>query len=139
MESRCLFEKLYSCSERDPLSQASAERVIKASKQYGDGLHIEVEKELEIGSTQSVLVHRKCVDRYCHKKTIQKAIQERALSPCTEAKPKRQEDLNNHIFRSFTIVSFVEQNVKLQKTKSIPTDGVLLMFADKEKQLAIGA
>lgn len=86
MEGRCFFEKLYSCLEKDPLSQASAERIITASKQYGDGLHIQLEE------MSSVSVHRKCVDKYCHKRVIQKALREGARSPCAEdlvSKPKR--------------------------------------------------
>ena len=47
MEERCLFEKLYLCSEKDPLSHASTERIIRASKQYEDDLHIELEKQQE--------------------------------------------------------------------------------------------
>ncbi len=85
MEDRCFFEKLYSCLEKGPLSQASAERITTASKQYGDGLHTQLEE------MSSVSVHRKCVDKYCHKKTIQKALREGARSPCSEdlmSKPK---------------------------------------------------
>ena len=42
-EDKCFFETLYSCLEKDPLSQTSAERIMRASKQYGDGLHTELE------------------------------------------------------------------------------------------------
>ena len=48
------FEKLYSCLEENPLSQSSAERIIRASKQYGDGIHIELE------TTTRVRQHPKC-------------------------------------------------------------------------------
>ena len=48
-----------------------------ASKQYeDDGLHLELEKQQKLGIL-SIFVHRKCVDKYCHKKTIQRAIQEK--------------------------------------------------------------
>ena len=88
MEGRCFFEKLYSCLEKDPLSQTSAERIVKASKEYGDDLHFQLE------NIQSVPVHRKCIDRYCHKKTIKRArsLREKAGSPSAEdlvCKPKR--------------------------------------------------
>ena len=39
------FEKLNSCSEKDPLSHLSTEKNIRASKQYGDDLHVGVEKQ----------------------------------------------------------------------------------------------
>ena len=77
METRCLFEKLYSCSDKDPLSQATAERIIKASM-YGDGLHIGLEEQQEKSHITSVPVHRKSVDNYCHKKSIQKALRDKA-------------------------------------------------------------
>ena len=78
MEERCLFEKLYLSSEKDPLSHALTERIIRASKQYEDDLHIELEKQQERSNIESVHVHQKCVDRYCHKRTIQKAMREKA-------------------------------------------------------------
>ena len=93
MEDLCFFEKLYSCLEKDPLSQTSAERIMRASKQYGDGLHTELEQQQKIaGSIESVLVHSKCVEKYCHKKTIQKVLHEKAQSASAEglvSKPKR--------------------------------------------------
>ena len=92
MEKRCLFEKLYLCLEKDPLSHAPTERIIRASKQYEDDLHIELEKQQERSNIESVPAHRKCVDRYCHKRTIQKAMCEKAQSASIEdvmAKPKR--------------------------------------------------
>ena len=92
MEDKCFFEKLFSCLEKDPLSQTSAERIMRASKQYGEGLHTELEQQQKIaGSIESVLVHRKCVDKYCHKKTIQN-LHEKAQSASAEdlvSKPKR--------------------------------------------------
>ena len=85
MEDKCFFEKLYSCLEKDPLSQTSAERIMRASKQYGDGLHTELEQQQKIaGSIESVLVHCKCVDKYCQKKTIQKVLHEKAQSANAE-------------------------------------------------------
>ena len=93
MEDKCFFEKLFSCLEKDPLSQTSAERIMRASKQYGDGLHTELEQQQNIaGSIEGVLVHRKCVDKYCHKKTIQKVLHEKARSASAEdlvSNPKR--------------------------------------------------
>ena len=70
------------------MSQTSAERIVKASKEYGDDLHFQLE------NIQSVPVHRKCIDRYCHKKTIKRArsLREKAGSPSAEdlvCKPKR--------------------------------------------------
>ena len=41
---------------------------MRASKQYGDDLHLELEQLA--GDLESVL-DRKCVDKYCHKKTIE--------------------------------------------------------------------
>ena len=76
MESKCLFENLYLCSKKDPLSQASTERIIRASKQYEDGLHMELE-QYQDGEVQTVAVHRKCVDKYCHKKVIQKTLRDK--------------------------------------------------------------
>ena len=94
VEGNCFLKNLYSCSEKSVLSQASIERVIEASKQYKDGLHIELEQQKELG-TESILVHRKCIDKYCHKKSIQKAIGEKSKSMHTSSecenvsKPKR--------------------------------------------------
>ena len=68
---RCFFKDIYSCSEQSVLSQASIQRVIEASKLYEDGLHIELEQLKELG-TERISVHRKCVDKYCHKKSILK-------------------------------------------------------------------
>ena len=76
LESRCFFSKLYSCSEKTSLSQTSIQRVIQASKQYEDGLHLELEQQQEQG-IKNIPVHRKCVDKYCHKKSIERAIHER--------------------------------------------------------------
>ena len=61
MEERCLFEKLYLCSEKEPLSHASTERIIRSSKQCEDDLHIELEKLQERSNIESVPVHQKCV------------------------------------------------------------------------------
>ena len=116
MEERCLFEKLYLCSEKDSLSHASTERIIRASKQYVDDLHIEFEKQQERSNIEIAPIHRKCVDRYCHKKTIQKAMREKAQSASIEdvlAKPKRARQSEQQIFNFFSIVSFVEENVIL--------------------------
>ena len=63
---------------------------MSASKQYGDDLHLELEQLA--GNLESVLVHRKCVDKYCHKKTIQRVLHEKARSASAEdlmSKPKR--------------------------------------------------
>ena len=46
------------------------------SKQYEDGLHFNLEKKQEL-DIHYIAVHRKCVDKYCHTKTIQRAIHER--------------------------------------------------------------
>ena len=70
MEERCLFEKLYLCSENDLLFHASTEKNIRASKQYEDDFQIELEKQQERSNIKCVPVHRKCVDRYSHKRTI---------------------------------------------------------------------
>ena len=45
VEDNCFLKNLYSFSEKSVLSQASIERVIEASKQYKDGLHIELEQQ----------------------------------------------------------------------------------------------
>lgn len=75
MESLCLFDKLYSCSRsKDALSQARADRVIKASKQYGDEIYVELEQQLEHDKTLAVPVHCKCIDKYCRKKKHPKSF-----------------------------------------------------------------
>ncbi len=75
MEKQCFFIDLYSCSKcKDPLSEAGAERIIKASKQYKDELCAELEEQYESEKALTVPVHRKCIDKYCHKKNIQKAL-----------------------------------------------------------------
>ena len=76
VDGRCFFSKLYSCSTKTSLSQTSFQRVIQASKQYEDGLYHELEQQQELGN-ENISVHRKCVDKYCHKKSIQKALHER--------------------------------------------------------------
>ena len=87
---------------------------MRASKQYGDGLHTELEQQHNItGSIESVLVHRKCVDKYCHKKTIQKVLHEKAQNASAEdlvSKPKRARRSEQPNFCFFNIVSFVEKN-----------------------------
>ena len=48
-------------------------------KQYGDDLYIELEQQQKIvGNVESVLVHRKCVDKYCHKRVVKKALREKS-------------------------------------------------------------
>ena len=55
MENICFFEKLYSCSKKDVLSRASVEKIMVASKQYGDDLYIELEQQQKIvGNVESV-------------------------------------------------------------------------------------
>lgn len=93
VEGRCFFWEVFSCSEKTPLSQSSVERIIQASKQYEDGLHIGLEHQQELG-IESIPVHRKCIDKYCHKKSVQKAVRERAdssrsLGEDLTSKPKR--------------------------------------------------
>ena len=109
MEERCLFEKLYLCSEKDPLSHASTERIIRANKQYEDDLHIELEKQQERSNIESVPVHRKCVDRYFLKRSIQKAMHKKAQSTSIEdvmAKPKRARRSEQQKFSFLQFVSF---------------------------------
>ena len=45
MEEMCFFVKLCSCSEKCPLSEASAERIAKSSKLRDDDIHIELEAQ----------------------------------------------------------------------------------------------
>ena len=101
VEEKCFFNALYSCSEKTSLSQTSIQRVIQASKQYEDGLHIELEQQQQLG-IESILVHRKCVDKYCHKKCIQRAVYERCKRTSEgenlTSKPKRTKRSNNATF-----------------------------------------
>ena len=71
MEDICFFEKLYSCSKKDVLSRASVERIMVASKQYGDDFYIELEQQQKI-------VGNVRVDKYCHKRVIEKALREKS-------------------------------------------------------------
>ena len=92
-KDRCFFEELFSCSEKPPLSHTSIERIIQASKLYEDGLHVKLEDQ-QLQELGSVPVHRKCVDKYCHKKAIQKVLRERAEGTQSSnedltSKPKR--------------------------------------------------
>ncbi len=125
MEDRCFFEKLYSCSDKDPLSQSSAERIIRVSKQYGDDLHIELEQQQKIvGNTESVLVHRKCVDKYCHKKTIQKFLHEKARSASAEdlmSKPKRARRSEQPKFSFLQHCLFCGENCNVVKDPRHPS------------------
>ena len=106
-----------------------------ASKQYGDDLYIELEQQQKIvGNVESVLVHRKCVDKYCHKRVIEKALREKTRSPVAEdlvSKPKRAKRSEQPKFFFFNIVSSVEKNVLLLGILSIQTGGVLHTFAGK--------
>ena len=43
-----LFGELRSCSEKTLLSETLPERIIQASKQYEDGLHIGLEHQQEL-------------------------------------------------------------------------------------------
>ena len=126
---------LYLCSKKDVLSRASVERIMVVSKQYGDDLYIELEQQQKIvGNVESVLVHRKCVDKYCHKRVIEKALREKARNPVAEdlvSKPKRARRSEQPKFFCFNIVSSVEKNVLLLGILSTQTGGVLHMFAGK--------
>ena len=55
-------------------------------------LNLKKQQERFRSNIEIVPVYRKCVDRYCHKRTIQKAMHEKAQSASIEdvmAKPKR--------------------------------------------------
>ena len=63
------------------------------------GPYIELEKQQERNNIESDPVHRKCVDRYCHKRTIQKAMCEKAQIASIEdvmAKSKRARRSEQH-------------------------------------------
>ena len=141
MEERCLFEKLYLCSENDPLSQVSTERIIRASKQYEDDLHIELGKQQERSNIESVPVHRKCVDRYCHKRTIQKAMREKAQSASIEDimdKPKRARRSEKQFFSFLQYCLFCGGKCDIVKILSTQIDGVLRMSVGKGKDSETG-
>lgn len=71
----CFFENLYKCSRQCVLSRAGLHRIRKASNQHGDGLCEGLVDQQDDQTT--VAVHRKCVDRYCHPKSINKSLKER--------------------------------------------------------------
>ncbi|KAL8578383.1 hypothetical protein ACOMHN_014882 [Nucella lapillus] len=78
-ENTCFFGELFACKQKDPLSEASVTRIIKASKQYGDGIYNELEQQQQSTNENfTVHVHRKCIDKYCHPKNIRKALQDNA-------------------------------------------------------------
>ncbi len=113
---------------RERSSVSSLSRKDNYSKQaVWDGLHTQLEE------MSSVSVHRKCVDKYCHKKTIQKALREGAQSPCSEdlvSKPKRA---RRSVQPKFSFLQHCLKDVMLRKILSIQADGVLPMSAGKEK------
>ena len=116
MEDRCFFEKLYSCSDKDSLSQTSAERIMRASKQYGDDLHLELEQLA--GNLESVLVHK-----YCHKKTIQIVLHEKVRSASAEdfiSKPKRARRSEQPKFSFLEHCLFCGQNCSVVKDPRHP-------------------
>ena len=64
---------------------------MQASKLYEDGLHLELKRKEELG-VDFITVHRQCVDKYCHKKSIQRAVRERGKTV--------DEDLKKNIKRT---------------------------------------
>ena len=87
------------------------QKIIRASKQNEDDLHIELEKQQERSNIESVPVHQKCVDRYCHKTMHEKHKAQvlKMLWPNL----REQGNQNSNFFHFFSIVSFVEENVIL--------------------------
>ena len=65
-------EQLYSCSDKDPLSQAATERITNPSKQYGDDdRHMEVEQQQEKSDIQRAPLRHTCVDYVQPQKVFQ--------------------------------------------------------------------
>ncbi len=62
----------------------------KGSSEQASNMEMVFILSLSKGNIESVPVHRKCIDRYCHKKTIQKVLREKARSAeDLVSKPKR--------------------------------------------------
>lgn len=102
--------------------------------------YYELEHQQEQG-IERIPVHRKCVDKYCHKKSIQKAVHERADSSrsLSENLINEQGNQNSQLFPFFSIVYFVASSVILKRILSIQEDGVLHISAGKGKNSEIGA
>lgn len=137
VEGKCFFGELCSCLEKTPLSQTSAQRIIQ---QYEDGLHIGLEHQQELG-IESVSVHRKCVDKYCHKKSIQIALRQRAdrvLSSDVDlmSKPKRARRSEQPTFSLLQHCFFC---VILKRILSIQQDGALHTSVGKVNNLEADA
>ena len=68
-----------------PLSGTSVSRIIKASNDIHD-IHTDLEQQQYSNNNFTVFVHRKCVDKYCHPKSIQKVLREKGqVLPCSSS------------------------------------------------------
>ena len=113
---RCIFEKLYLCSEKDPLSHASTERIIRAGKQYKMIFTLNLKNsksELEnskreatskvslfIGSVLTGIATRGLFRKLCVKRHKVQVL--KMLWPNL----REQGNQNNKFFHFFNIVSF---------------------------------
>ena len=110
LDDKCLFYKLYECEEKDNSSEAGPQRIksiISASKIYGNELHVELEKQYENNENLSVQVHKKCVDKYCHKKTLERVKQREKRnfpSPSPENLPTATKRLRRSEARQFVFL-----------------------------------
>ena len=143
VEDKCFFSNLYSCSEeKTSLSQTSIVRVIQASKQYEDGLHLELQKQQKLGIL-SIFVHRKFIDKYCYKKTIQRAIQEKFRKRDEGdllSKPKQVRRSENQKFSFLHLCIVCGEQCNTVKDSKHPkrnktNQNILHMFAGKVKYL----
>jgi hypothetical protein len=87
-------------------------------------------------NNQSISVHHKCVDKYCHKKTIQKTLHDKAelyssKENILQANQKGLDGQNSPHSYSLNTASFVEKSVMYKKIQNIQTDGDLHIYVEK--------
>lgn len=95
---------------------ASTTRIINASKQRKDDIHQSAEE------ISTVYVHRKCVDKYCHPKTIQKVIRDKQKVPDSTEQSvvrTRRSDFSNFIPVEHCL--FCGDNCDIQKDSKHPS------------------
>ena len=78
MDETCIFKFKYDseCNEKNPCSQSSGtsriQTIINASKAYGDGLHVKLEKLIAEKEDLKIYYHKNCVSRYTSKSNLAK-------------------------------------------------------------------
>ena len=122
-EDRCLFEETFGCqSKKDQISKAGPTRIatiINFSKEYQDGIHIDLSERLNLDPNLVIHCHRSCVSTYTSKHHLQRHKKRSAdESPCMPSRKKRRSDASPFRFKEHCI--FCGEICNLQKDKKHP-------------------